>query len=225
MKTPAPGCPKPRMSTPGRLEAWLRAMPPGLAAATATQETETGRRTQEPSRLPHLPARLAPGSCFLSKALTTKLDRTGAGGPGGRGGLPPALPAVGPCLRLPPFRPNHNLQHLDSLASRGPNQTEMGRQQQGDKIEGGLNYSVFQSLQTHSGAKRTVRLMNKRNRRRKWMFTVILTVTGGSLMGTPSMGMVVSLPRTSTDEAKDAGMLGGCQGEDSRRDRCPSAMM
>ena len=57
------------------------------------------------------------------------------------------------------------------------------------------------------------------------MFTVILTVTGGSLMGTPSMGMVVSLPRTSTDEPKDAGMLGGCQGEDSRRDHCPSAMM
>ena len=44
-------------------------------------------------------------------------------------------------------------------------------------------------------------------------------------MGTPSMGMVVKLPQTSTDEPKDAGMLGGCQGKDSRRDRCPSAMM
>lgn len=92
-------------------------------------------------------------------------------------------------------------------------------------VEGGLNYSIFQSPQTHSGAKRTVPLMSKRNRRRKWVFTVFLTVTEGSLMGTPSMGMVVKLPQTSTDEPKDAEMLGGCQGKDSRRDRCPSAMM
>lgn len=83
MKTQAPSGPKPTTSTPGRLQAWLRAMPPGLAAAPATQETETGRRAQEPNRPLRLPARLALGSCFLSKALTTKLDRTGAGGPRG----------------------------------------------------------------------------------------------------------------------------------------------
>lgn len=118
---------------------WLRPLPP--------RRQRRDGRTQEPSRPPHHPARLA--GCFLSKDLTTKLDRTGAGGP--RGASPGA--ACGPCLRLPPPRPNHNLQHLNSFASHGPNQTEMGRQQQGDKIEGGLSCTIFQSPQTHSGAK------------------------------------------------------------------------
>lgn len=81
-----------------------------------------------------------------------------------------------------------------------PSQTEMGRRHQGDKTEGGFNYSIFQSPQTYSGAKRTIYLVNKRNRRSK-LFALILMVIGESLMGTSHMGMLVSLHETSTNES------------------------
>lgn len=81
-----------------------------------------------------------------------------------------------------------------------PSQTEMGRRHQGDKTEGGFNYSIFQSPQTYSGAKRTIYLVNKRNRRGKLIFALILMVMGESLVGTPHMGMVVSLPSPSQCE-------------------------
>lgn len=81
-----------------------------------------------------------------------------------------------------------------------PSQTEMGRRHHRDKTEGGFNYSVFQSPQTYSGAKRTIYLVNKRNRRGKLLFALILMFMGESLTGTPHMGTVVSLHQASVNE-------------------------
>lgn len=80
--------------------AWLRAMHPGFAAAAATtQEREVGK---EDSGVQHPHPSLALSSCFLSKALITRLARLRAGV------LQPALPVVPVsfCLHL---GPNHNL--------------------------------------------------------------------------------------------------------------------
>lgn len=185
MKIPAPSCPKPAdkhtWQTLGLAQGhapWIGCghCHPGDRDGTGGLRSPTARPTTQ-----HVWLRAA---AFSAKTSLPNWTGLGLGGP--QGASPSA--ACGPCLRLPPPRPNHNLQHLDSLASHGPNQTEMGRQQQGDKIEGGLNYSIFQSPQTHSGAKRTVHLMNKRNRRRKWVFTRHFNSHRRKLDGDPQHG-------------------------------------
>lgn len=85
-------------------------------------------------------------------------------------GLQPALPVVPVSFCLHPD-PNHNLQHRDSSVPRGCKPDRGERRQQGDKIEGGFSYSIFQSPQTYSGAKRIIYLVNKRNRKRKLVFS------------------------------------------------------
>ena len=180
-KVLAPGCPEPvdKGTWPGPMPGsepctlgWLPLLPP--------RRERWERRTQEPN--PPLP-RLWAAASLAKPSLP---DWTGLG-PAGE--LQPALPVVPVCFCL---HPGPTIIYNISIPwhHMAPNQTEMGRRQQGDKIEGGLSYAIFQSPLTYSGAKRTIYLTNKRNRRSKLVFTVILTVTGGSLMGILHMGTV-----------------------------------
>lgn len=116
-----PGCPKPADKrtwpgpTPGSEPRTL-----GSLLRPPPRRERWGRRMQEPTPLPSL----ALGSCSLSQALMTRLDRPGAGV------LQPAAPVAPLCFCLHPG-PNHNLQHLDSSASRGPKPDRDGKETSG----------------------------------------------------------------------------------------------
>lgn len=55
------------------------------------------------------------------------------------------------------------------MYSQSKQRWEKGREkrEQGDKIEGGFSYSVFQSPQTYPGSKRSIYFVKKRKQRRK----------------------------------------------------------
>lgn len=162
--------------------AWLRATHPGFATAAATREREVGKMDTGACSPPK------PGSGQL---LPQQSPHNQTGQAWGRGVAASTASIQAPTIIYSILSPPRHVV---------PSQTEMGRRHHRDKTEGGFNYSVFQSPQTYSGAKRTIYLVNKRNRRGKLVFALILMFMGESLTGTPHMGTVVSLHQASVNE-------------------------
>lgn len=177
VKVLPPGRPEPADSIPGQAPHLAQSHTPWAPCCCRHRSGEGGGKAEVRSA----PPRLAPDSCFPSKALIPACTGLGPGAS--------ALPAgpTGSASTQAPI-PQHHMT---------PNQTKMGRRQKGDKIEGSFNYSEFQPPPSNSGAKRTGCLVYKRHGRSKLVFTLILMVTGESLMGTPHTGTEASLLPTS----------------------------
>ena len=151
---------KPKASGQAHLagpHAWLRATHPGLAAAAATKEGEEGKEDSGAQPPPQ------PGSGQLLRQRSPHYQTGQAWGrgrcsrPGPRSRFASAS-SPAPTVIYSIAIPQHHVV---------PNQTAVGRRQQGDKTEGGFDHSMFQSPQNYSGAKRTIDLANKEKQKQQ----------------------------------------------------------
>ena len=156
-------------------------MPPGLAAATATQETATGRedsRAQPP----------APPPSTSGWVLSQQRPHYQTGqdwGWGAAGGFPHALPVVPVCVCL---HPGPTIIYNISIPSHHTVQTR--QRWEGNSRETKLrvvSVALYFNHRRPTQVQRTVHLMNKRNKR-KWVFTSHFNSHRRKLDGDPQYG-------------------------------------